>query len=193
MSRFETGRAALREFVQNPSPEGTISGFYPLRNDGKQIGAVVLHEFGSNPGLRPNQQIVDHYEGMDKSIRELPLFVSGSIAEILRTRNLKGPTFVFNGQSATNLGEGLGTFGELAQLYEQTRTGEIEGKILVISQAYNIPNILRQAALLRLPVATQKGYPTSFDMGSNQLWTKHWALWALSSRLRIAILRAKGH
>ncbi len=182
-----------REFVLHASPEGSINGKYPIVGVRDDIGCVVLQEFGSDPGLRPNREIIEYY-CCQKPIQGYPLFASASIASVL-PRYTPEARLVgsFEGVSATNRGENLGTFGELQQLVDYMREKGIKGSPLLISSAYNMGNILRQAGVLGIDPITLAGYPGSFDPRSKQLWTKHRLAWVLTSRLRVAVLRAKGH
>jgi hypothetical protein len=178
-------------------PEGTISGNYQPVGNVEAADCVLAQEFGSDPELRTNQAIIDYVLGSER-LRSLPMFVSGSLAAVLRQRRAdENIVYTFQGPSAANLEENLGTYGELSQ-FRQQRDPTDHAQPVLITNAHNVGNILRQARLLEVDegMIVPEGLPRNFDWRSakhGQLWTAHPALWAMGAVPRHLLLRAKGH
>jgi hypothetical protein len=195
MGRFLVFRADWDTMASMKLPEGTLSGRCSPIGDVADGNCLVVQELGSDPDLRSNRDIVDYvYTEGNERLASLPKFVSGSIAQILRGRGHGNEiVLAFEGPSATNRGENLGTYGELRQYADySTKHGRYNRPIFVTS-GYNMGNIWRQARLLGIGGIIPPNLPRSFDIHSDQLWTKHWALWALTSKLRLHLLEAEGH
>lgn len=181
-------------------PEGTISGHYPPTPDESlvQADSIVVQELGSDPRLTSNLQIVDRLDLLltepNVPLEDYPLFVSGSIAKILKRREENnGVAYnveqVFEGSSADNHGENLGTYGELQQFRESGRERPI-----FVTSGYNVGNIVRQANKLGITEGmVPRDLPRRFDSRSEQLWTKNHALWVIGAVPRIGLLALKGH
>jgi len=182
------------------APKGTFTGIHPPLGEAGDGNCVIVQELGSDPTLRSNQEIVDFLLA-DERLRPLPLFVSGSIAKEIARRKAENPSLpigpvvlAFEGPSADNRHENLGTYGELAQYRAVTYLHPREyDKPVLVTSGYNVGNVVRQAGLLDIDVIVPARLPRSFDWRSKQLWTKAWPLWALTSHWRIHRLKRHGH
>jgi len=176
-------------------PAGTFSGHTDEVGDVAHANCAVIQELTSDGSLRPNQEILD-YAADKLTLSRLPIAASHSLVPGLQERDLAGQiVLTFLGPSADNMGENTGTYGEVLQYKQFAVANPQYNRPLFISSAYNIGNILRQARLLKVPdIAAPDDLPrTHFDWRSDQLWTKNWALWALTAKLRIEILKHNRH
>ena len=180
-----------------PLPKGTLSGYPETIGEIADADSVLMMEFGSDPTLRTNEAIVD-YVYRNEILRDLPMFVSGSIAKILQAREYPmDDVQVFKGPSAAGVSENTGTYGELLQLhdYRIEHPGKFERPVLA-TVGYNAGNIRRQSELDTLNLTgliVPEGLPRLFDWRSDQLWTKMWPFWAMVAPVRHRRLIGKGH
>lgn len=174
-------------------PEGTLTGRYTPIGDVLDADSVIVQEFSPDAALIPNQDIMQRLVG-DNHLRHLPQLVSGSLARALeREGQNERIVHVFDGPSADNHGENLGTYGELEQYKEYANQVGYERPAIVTS-AYNALNIVRQAGKLGITgIIVPPNLPRSFDSRSPQLWTKNHLLWATLAPVRIGMLALKGH
>jgi len=193
----------LREFLS--LPEGTLSGVIQPVGDIALADCLVVQELGSKAELRSNQGIID-YVVMNDDLVPLPMFVSGSLEAAIQNRARGKGRHVeiidtFKGPSAAGASENLGTYGEWLQFFTHplVQDGTYQRPAMATS-GYNAGNSKRQAEMIisdldmDMRLIIPEGSPrTSFDRHSNQIWTKSRGLWVVSSPLRIALLRRKGH
>jgi len=175
-------------------PEGTISGIHRPVGNIREADCVIMQEFGSDPELETNQAIID-YVLLSETICTLPLFVSGSLAVALQARGARANVVhTFEGPSAEGMQENTGTFGELEQ-FKEARNPIAHARPALVTNGHNVGNILRQAGILEIDegMIVPEGLPRNFDWRSNQIWTKHKALWMPGAILRDPMLRARGH
>lgn len=181
----------LRPFLTETPPEGTYSGYHQPLGNKNDADCLVLQELGDNAELTSNRETLD-YVVADEQLVSLPAFVSNSLTMAAQLRGIQ-VVRSFQGPSANNRAENTGTYGELEQLKSFMDEADYKSPVFVTS-GHNIGNILRQAKLVEINgIIVPPDLPHSFDIHSGQVWTKHRLLWALTSRLRIARLIAKGH
>jgi hypothetical protein len=175
-------------------PEGTLSGVHQQVGESRDANCALMLEFGSDPDLYTNGAIAERLL-LDEGLRSLPLFVSGSLKRALEERGaIVDIVHSFQGPSAGNFQENLGTFGELEQ-FRDNRDPEEHSRPVVITNGHNVGNVLRQAGILgiREGMIVPPRLPRNFDRRSKQVWTKGKLPWLLGALPRHLMLLGTGH
>jgi hypothetical protein len=180
-------------------PDGTYTGRPKTVGNIALADSVTMHEVTDDPNRLTNQSLVE-FVYSNEQLRDLPKFVSGSIAMAIRAgkRSMEN-VHVFEGPSAKGASENTGTYGELRQLrdYRADNPKEFRNTV-VVTLGQNAGNIMRQSQLDDLQLTgliVPPNLPRRFGFGSpfKQWWTSNWLAWVVSSRLRISILKRNKH
>ena len=162
-------------------------GHYEVLGQAAEAEVVIGHSFGTATS-----------EGSVNAAITRLILENSSNRPIIVDRMLVDPlglgeeelALVVDGPISNTVGQGVGTWGVLEAVQSYMREREMQAA-LMIAHASHIGRVVMQAEKLGIRSITLPGMPTHFDKDSDQLFTRHPALWVPREVLGSFVLRTQ--